>query len=222
MYEALPPVISQSGRAHGYRPGVSVIWTLVLAAVTSLLTTVVVEYVARPSLEARKARMLRAQDAFLALTGALDRLAYLFLQLPTRSEVQAKPLVAPFRRTRITELVKAADAADEALTRLPIVYVVKHGSHIGRTAQVLGYMRAALLDLEEDGVAGDDALRETFDGFEYIRVYFEIYPTIRDPRQNPLARWFWRRTQRRRYVSEAQRFVDGLGRGKRDSGVGPT
>lgn len=186
------------------------IWTLVLAAVTSLVTTFVVEYLARPSLEARKARMLRSQDAFLALTGALDCLSYLAIQLPTPADVSARPMLKSFRRSRLLELVKAADAADDALTRLPVVYVAKHGEHIGRTAQVLGYIRAALLDIEEGGSRGDSALIETFEGFGYVRDYFEIYPTIRDLRQAPQARWFWRRTQRRSYVSNARQYVESL------------
>jgi hypothetical protein len=115
------------------------IWhSLATPVLVALATTLVVEYAAKPRLEARKARILRSRAEVDEFVYAAQRLGLLTGALPDSGQLQRNPDLVGYAREAISELQNAAADATQVLSRLSLRYAMAHHAVNGQVAVPAG------------------------------------------------------------------------------------
>lgn len=198
----------------GYLPGIGA------AVVTALLTTVVVEYLAKPRLEARKARLIRDRQQIDEVIFAFQRVS---MALGAVLSADSQPDGHVFREVhqrQVVELGPLIVHLQNSLARLPVSYVYKHGRHISMTAKFLGYAQS-LPEVASRGVyVSDEEVRQIADDTPRFDTYFVANVDFHDSQEPLIKRWFWKRFTAKGYRADAVKVMDaryGGALGRRDN-----
>jgi hypothetical protein len=171
---------------------------ILIAVVTALATTVVVDFAAKPRLEARKARLIRARQSLDDYIAASVKLSMRAGMVPFPRQV-TEPIMAAYRHRAVLALEPTLDELLNALAGLSIRWSIKHREHIGRTLRLWGNV-AAFIELEKSGSPWDDQeFRKAVDLAAEADVYFLANVEFADPQQSLLSRWRWNRNSRKAY-----------------------
>lgn len=166
---------------------------IVIPVVVALITTLVVEYFAKPRLEARKQRLIRDRQQ-------IDEVIFQFQKV---SSSIAALLPDDLRDTHIKEghnkimLNNASGglyALMDAMSRLSHTYAEKHQTHIGNTMIFIGYL---LSKVEAKRTAKTmtipiDDLKKDAANLEYFDVYFVANVGLKDSQERWAKRIYWR------------------------------
>ncbi|MBK0330121.1 hypothetical protein I8D64_01720 [Brachybacterium sp. MASK1Z-5] len=185
--------------------------SIVTPIVVAVVGTLLVEYLAKPRLEARKVRLLQNRAAVDAFTLAMQRVGQLAGALPSDDFLARNPRLHEFAKSAISELDAATDAASRALSGLGLPYVVKHRSHIGRTAMYLGYLRGRCFIAGEKPLGNITMLKSAYEELEKFDKYYQVHLGFKDSQRRWLPRVLWRWTKQRKYVDESSQFLAELG-----------
>ncbi len=119
---------------------------ILLAVVTSVITTLIVEYFAKPKLEARKNRIIRDRNQIDEVIFCFQELA---LKLGTVNLPENAPINAlkPFILTNAADADKTIEKLQAAIARLHIKYVERLKKHIPASMQLLGFIKAELFNI---------------------------------------------------------------------------
>ena len=176
------------------------IWhSLATPVLVALATTLLVEYAAKPRLEARKARILRSRAEVDEFVYAAQQLGLLAGSLPESRQLNGHPELVGYAREAISELDRAAADATRVLARLSIRYAIAHQVHIAKTARFLGFLRARCQLAAGDPVAHIDDLKDVAGEMEHFDVYFRVHLGLGDSQEPLLKRVFWRLATREEF-----------------------
>jgi hypothetical protein len=177
--------------------------SLVTPVLVALATTLVVEYAAKPRLEARKARILRSRAEVDEFVYAAQRLGLLAGALPDSRQIRAHPGLEDYAREAIAELDAAAGEAVRVLSRLSARYAVAHGLHVAKTASFLGYLRGSCHGAAARPADHVDRLKDLVGDLENFDVYFRVHLGLGDSQEPLVKRLFWRAATQRDYAKQA-------------------
>lgn len=169
------------------------IWrSLATPVLVALVTTLVVEYAAKPRLEARKARIIRSRAEVDEFVYAAQRLGLLTGALPRADQLRTNPELEQYAREAVSELGTAAAEASRVLSRMSVRYAVTHCEHIAKTATFLGFLRGRCHVAAADPVRRIDELKTVASDLEHFDVYFRVHLGLRDSQEPLIKRVFWR------------------------------
>lgn len=180
------------------------IWhSLATPVLVALATTLVVEYAAKPRLEARKARIMRSRAEVDEFVYACQRLGLLAGALPASSQLRATPDLVEYAVKAVTELDAAAAEATRVLSRLSVRYAIAHGNHIAKTATFLGFLRGRCHSASADPLRTVDELKDVAGDLEKFDVYFRVHLGFGDSQEPVIKRVFWRAVTQHDYAVDA-------------------
>lgn len=185
--------------------------SIVTPIVVAVIGTLVVEYLAKPRLEARKVRLLRSRAAVDAFTYAMQRMGQLSGALPSDELLTRDPRLHEFAKRSIAELDAATEAATQALSELALPYVVKHRPHIANTSSYLGYLRGCCFVAHEELEGNVSMLKAAYGSLDKFDMYFQVHLGFVDSQRHLLPRLLWRWTEQRKYADETSEFLSDLG-----------
>jgi len=155
--------------------------------IVALFTTMVVEYLAKPRLEARKARLIRDRQQIDEVVFAFQRAALGCGSLPD-VPIDAPPQYREIQRQQLRVLETAFGGIEVAMGRLSKGFVMRHDEHMRKTSRFVGFMRGTILAELERTPAKLDAIKAMGEELSELDVYFVAHVTIRDSQE-----WFVRR-----------------------------
>lgn len=180
------------------------IWhSLATPVFVSLATTLVVEYAAKPRLEARKARILRSRAEVDEFVYAAQGLGLLAGALPDSIQLRKSPALVEYARESISELDTAAIEATRVLSRLSVRYAIAHHDHIAKTATFLGFVRGRCHSAASHPAESVDDLKAVAGDLEYFDVYFRVHLGLGDSQEPLVKRLFWRAATQDEYAERA-------------------
>ena len=173
----------------------TILQTFLISVTTALLTTLVVEYLAKPALEARKLRMIRNSEQIDEIIFGFQRLGLQLGSVPNRAPDGT--LAQEVRSSPIADIAPIVEDLMRTLARLSPKYAQKHGTHISYCAHYLSLLQA-LSNREQAGFTLNDATVGRL-GAELAEfdVYFRANTGFRDSNENALKRWRWRKFEKR-------------------------
>lgn len=183
------------------------VWTILIA----IVTTVVVEYAAKPRLEARKARLLRDRTQIDEVIFAMQGLAMQLGGLLTVPTGATTPLQFAIYTEQVKEISAAASAARTAISRLSPWFAMNHAAHVGRTVGYLAYIEGLARSTLEGASGGDAALRDAGGQLDKFDVYFRVFVGLHDSQEPWIKRAFWRAATRRTYERQSAATVEAIG-----------
>ena len=181
-----------------------------LPVVVALLTTLVIEYAAKPRLDARRERITHARrqvDEVVFGFQLAGMLAGVLASVPNARSSRWHSIV----RQNLEELARTLSKLELDVSRLSVRYVQRHHDHISKTMRYLGYLHGTVigaLEEEDPDVAEIAAVTQAMDRFD---TYFRVYVGAADSQEPLVKRLFWRRFTKREFAVEADRALEELG-----------
>lgn len=166
---------------------------IAIPVVSAIITTLIIEYLAKPRLEARKQRLIRDRQQ-------IDEVIFQFQKISTSI---AALLDDKIRDTHIKEghnkimLKNASDglyALMDAVSRLSHKYAQKHNTHIGHTMVFVGYLLSkveAKRTAKTMTIPIDDLKHEARD-LEFFDTYFVANVGLKDSQEKWIKRIYWK------------------------------
>lgn len=169
------------------------IWSsLILPVAAAILTTLIVEYFAKPKLEARKTRLVNNRQQ-------LDEVIYQF----QKTSLAFGALLADERRHAAKERHNSLMLEDafnglqdirESISRLSHGYVEKHSDHISKTSIYIGYLLSqvdAAMHSKMQSTPIDD-LKKDAEQLSHFDTYFLANINVGDGQERWFRRLYWR------------------------------
>ena len=181
-----------------------------LPVLVALLTTLAVEYLAKPRLDARKERITSSRRQVDNVVHGFQLAGMLIgslLNVPETRDERWRSYVDD----RLRRLDESLTTLELDISLLSIRYVVKHSSHVGKTAAFIGYFEGVVLraaKVPDPDLSEILQVAERMDDFD---TYFRVYLGLGDSQEPALKRLFWRRTERAKYSSKATATLQDLG-----------
>jgi hypothetical protein len=176
----------------------------------AFLTTLVVEYLAKPRLEARKERITRSRRQVDEVVHGFQMAGFLVGSLATLPDVSEERW-RPYVKFRLEQLEKTLSALEVDISRLSIRYVAQHSSHIRKTSSFVGYFHGVVLRSIQAAQPDLEGVVEVGDQMEHFDVYFRVYLGLSDSQEPLIKRLFWRGVERDPYSEQASRALRELG-----------
>ncbi|WP_132048708.1 hypothetical protein [Curtobacterium sp. PhB136] len=159
----------------------------VLPIVLAIVTTFAVEYLAKPALEARKARLLRGRQQFDEVIYGFQKLVLLMSSMIDDATARQSPELGAVQRQQAADASQASQELFAAVSQLPSGWVAKHRVHMRRTALYVSYVRGLLIAGSGTEVPSMDHARSLGEGISNFDAYFLTFATLRDS-QPPLIK----------------------------------
>lgn len=157
----------------------------------AILTTIVLEFFAKPRLEARKQRLIRDRqqlDEVIFAFQALSLSAGSLLPEDFSRDADADA----YQKTRIQSVIDASDALLTATSRLAPNYSARHGEHITFTTRFIAMIRGrAGRVMGDERFRGSDDLITMANDLDKFDVYFRANTSMRDSQEPLVKRLVW-------------------------------
>jgi hypothetical protein len=174
-----------------------------IPVVAAVLTTGVVEYFAKPVLEARKARLLRDRQQFDEVVFAFQKLVLLMAAMLDDATARKSAELAAVQKQQAADATQASQELIAAMSRLPSAWVERHHAHVSRTVHYVGFVRGILVSGSSKLAPSMDYARSLSAGLSCFDSYFVAFATLRDSQPAWYKRSFSRRFMRSDYEHDA-------------------
>ncbi len=164
----------------------------------AILTTLIVEYFAKPRLEARKSRLLRDRQQFDKIVFCFQRISASIGSLPTADQANQDKVFRKFVMIMLDESRAALYELLKEMSQLSSIYAVSHKEHIGKTMKYVGFLLAKVeLCIEDNRKISISELKELAESLELFDVYYLVYVYMYDSQESSVKRLIWRMFRRK-------------------------
>lgn len=187
---------------------------IVVPIVVAILTTLIVEYFAKPWLEARKERLIRNRKQIDEVIFQFQKVSSSIVALlPNKHK---RSLKSHHNDLMLNNAKDGLYGIMEALSRLPHRYVERHGEHIGKTMLFVGYLLSQIegaIDLGSGvlNVKSIDNIKDLALNLEHFDVYFLANVSSQDTQEKWYRRLFWNLSEKKESESKADRVLKNYG-----------
>lgn len=181
----------------------------------AVVTTLVVEYFAKPRLEARKARLMRDRAQFDSIIFDFQRIGASLGALPTEQQVRRNKVYRRFRNIMLSEAKEGLYSLMRNMSKLSTIYVVNHKNHISKTMLFVGYLLSQV-ELAAEATPGfsTDKLKEAAENLELFDTYYVVYVYMYDSQESWWRRLFWRVASEKKNDGKIDALLEQLDLGK--------
>jgi hypothetical protein len=180
-----------------------IVRAFVLPIVLAIATTFAVEYLAKPALEARKARLLRGRQQFDEVVYGFQKLVLLMSSMLDDSTARRSPELRAVQKQQAADASQATQELFAAVSQLPSRWVEKHRRHVRRTALYVSYVRGLLIAGSGNDEPAMDHARSLGEGISDFDDYFVAFATLRDSQPALIKRLFSKAFMRNDYERDA-------------------
>lgn len=191
---------------------------LLIPIIVAILTTLIIEYFAKPWLEARKERLIRNRQQ-------VDEVIFQFQKASASFGALIPDNVKSPQRNKhndvmLSNAISGLYGITEALSRLPHRYVEKHSIHIGKTVKFVGYL-IALSDRDDPQKSNNptvrkifvkntkiDSLKSTASDLDKFDIYFLSNLSSQDSQEKWYRRFFWNKFTRKDNAKEVDKVLE--------------
>ncbi len=174
-----------------------------IPVVAAILTTAVVEYFAKPVLEARKARLLRDRQQFDEVVFGFQKLVLLMAAMLDDATSRGSAELTAVQKQQAADATQASQELIAAVSRLPSGWVERHSAHVARAMHYVGFVRGLLVVGASKPEPAMAYARSLAAGLSSFDAYFVAFATLRDSQPAWYRRSFSRRFMRSDYEHEA-------------------
>lgn len=175
----------------------------VLPIIVAIATTFAVEYLAKPALEARKARLLRGRQQFDEVVYGFQKLVLLMSSMLDDATARQSPELRAVQKQQAADASQATHELFAAVSQLPSGWVEKHRLHMRRTALYVSYVRGILIAGSSKEEPSMDHARSLTGGISDFDAYFVAFATLRDSQPPLIKRLFSKAFMRGDYERDA-------------------
>jgi hypothetical protein len=187
-----------------------------LPVIVSVITTMAIEYLAKPRLEARKARLIRDRQQ-------IDEVVFMFqkvsLSIAGLSVSGPNPALAKYNIAMLKMASASIYDLISAMSRLSHKYVEANSAHIGSTMKFTGYLLAkvetalnpSMLTLDGDPSAGLEELKTIASDLGHFDTYFLAHVEFKDSQEKWAKRAFWKLFTHKDYTDNASKILEKYG-----------
>lgn len=176
----------------------------VLPVTAAIITTLVVEYFAKPSLEARKLRIVRDRQQLDELIFCFQKVGLAFGALiPDNISNEMK---SRHNKLMLMEAMEGLQSIRKALSRIPSRYVVMHREHISQTSYYIGYLIAqtdSLISSRQMVISVED-ISEKASKLSLFDTYFLANIYVGDHQEPWPRRFYWKAFSRKKNSDDIQ------------------
>lgn len=166
---------------------------IIIPVLVAIVTTLIVEYFAKPKLEARKARLMRDRAQFDNIIFNFQRISAAIGALPSEQQVSKSRIYVRFQQIMLSEAKEGLYNLMRDMSKLSSKYVVNHDKHIAKTMRFIGYLLSQVeLATEGKRGIGIDELKNTANSLELFDIYYVVYVYMYDSQEGWWRRIFWR------------------------------
>ena len=151
----------------------------------------VVEYFAKPRLEARKSRLIRDRQQIDEVIFAFQKAAMLAPALLPDEYITHHPNTSAVKRRQIERLAPAVDALFDATARLPSQFIARHSWQVGAASFFVAYFAGLVWsELESERPNGDHlrAAGSDISEFDASSRHTRVFTTARSRGSNGPSR----------------------------------
>lgn len=174
----------------------------------AVLTTLVVEYFAKPRLEARKMRLTRDRQQIDEVIFAFQKVALIASSIIPDERVSESRDFAVIQRRQLEQLPPAVERVIDAVSRLPSHYVGKHSSHLGMTIRFVSFLYGAAASEMEKDVPDTGRIRQLGGEVSELDAYFAAHASFRDSQEPWIKRSSSRRFMAKEYREAAEALLE--------------
>lgn len=166
---------------------------IVVPVIAAILTTLLVEYFAKPKLEARKARLLRDREQFDRIIFSFQRISASLAALPSMEQLQNDSVYRKYASIMLDESRAALYELMREMSHLTSIYVTNHHEHVSKTMKFIGYLLAKVeLCIDDKKRSSLTELKEVAENLELFDIYYLVYVYMYDSQESHIRRILWR------------------------------
>lgn len=188
-----------------------VVQAVVLPVLVALATTVVIEYVAKPTLDARTTRKLRNRQQFDEVVFGFQKLVLLLSSTLDDTTARRSDELAAVQKAQGADASQAAHELIAAFSQLSSSWVGAHKAHVSRAALYVSFVRGLLIAAASDEEPKFDYARSLAAGVSDFDAYFLAFATLKDSQPPLIKRVFSRWLMRSDYDTAALRALAAAG-----------
>lgn len=166
---------------------------IIIPVIAAVLTTLIVEYFAKPKLEARKARLLRDRQQFDQIVFCFQRISASIAALPTTEQLKNNKTYIKYASIMLDESKVALYDLMREMSHLTSIYVANHQEHVAKTMKFIGYLLAKVeLCIDDKHKLYISELKDIASNLELFDVYYLVYVYMYDSQASQIRRILWR------------------------------
>jgi hypothetical protein len=171
---------------------------IIVPVIAAILTTLIVEYFAKPSLEARKARLLRDREQFDRIIFSFQRISASLASLPTKEQLKGSDTYHKYASIMLNESRDGLYELIREMSHLTSVYVANHREHVAKTMKFIGYLLAKVeLSIDDGRSSNIPELKKIAKNLELFDIYYLVYVYMYDSQESHIRRILWRMTKKK-------------------------
>lgn len=166
---------------------------IIIPVIAAVITTLLVEYFAKPKLEARKARLLRDREQFDRIIFSFQRISASLAALPSAEQLRNDSVYQKYASIMLDESRAALYELMREMSHLTSIYVTNHHEHVSKTMKFIGYLLAKVeLCIDDKKRLGLTELKEIAGNLELFDIYYLVYVYMYDSQESHTRRILWR------------------------------
>lgn len=166
---------------------------IIIPVIAAILTTLLVEYFAKPKLEARKARLLRDREQFDRIIFSFQRISASLAALPSAEQLHNNSVYQKYASIMLDESRAALYELMREMSHLTSIYVTNHHEHVSKTMKFIGYLLAKVeLCIDDKKRLSLMELKEIAGNLELFDIYYLVYVYMYDSQESHIRRILWR------------------------------
>lgn len=170
---------------------------IIVPVIVALITTLGIEYFAKPRLDARKERILRDRKQYDQIIFSFQRLSASIAAIPTNREHLNSKTYTKHTQIMLEEARSASYELFKNLSQLSHTYVINHTEHVSNTSLYIGYIIANIeTTIENPNKTNIKELKSLAEHLELFDVYYLVYVYVYDSQVGWWRRLWWRLTER--------------------------
>lgn len=166
---------------------------VIVPVVAAIVTTLLVEYFAKPKLEARKARLLRDREQFDRIVFSFQRISASLAALPSTEQLHNNDAYKKYASIMLDESRAGLYELMREMSHLTSIYVTNHHEHVSKTMKFIGYLLAKVeLCIEDKRRLNIQELKDIAGNLELFDIYYLVYVYMYDSQEPHIRRILWR------------------------------
>lgn len=185
---------------------------IILPMIAAVLATFVVEWIAKPWLDARKERILHSRLQTEKLVWAFQKvsLAISFIDGARRlaeaeSDKSLQDALTRGYQSRINDVITFCSDLDSVVSELSLPYINKNKEAVENLSLYVGILKGAALRAQ--AVGDTDTLVNRARDANKFDTYFRVFVGFADSQENLLKRLYWKKFQKRKYLHEQNAYL---------------
>lgn len=181
---------------------------IIIPVVAAVITTLVVEYFAKPRLEARKHRLIRDRQQLDEVIFKFQRISLSIFAMLDNEGTPKQKVKVKHNEILLLSASTALYALMTDISRLSHKYMIRHERHMKSTTLFAGFLLSQIeLRKESEKIVSTQFLKSVASDLEYFDRYFLTHVGMKDSQERWLKRFFWNSFSKNNNAKQLQKVL---------------